>query len=352
MPIVIPQSAYPLSWPAGVSRTPERDRKDSPFHKVQADQYGSRRRFNLNNGHGITKIRDELAKMGAVQTMISSNLQLRSDGFPYADGPQNPGDVGVAVYWARYEHRRGRDELVPFCMPCDKWNRIADNLYAIGMSIEALRGMERWGCVSVEQAFAGFAALPPGSGHDSAQRPWRVVFDVERSMCCPSEICSPSCAAATATRSRSTTPTAAAIRTSPPNSTSRLPPPRRSSPSSLPLASKETPEMPRVRHNDSGDPANDVCGNPRCRHVRAKHDGGCTGKRYDPFNNVGDSCRCKAFVEPKPKPVTPPGAVELQASWRGDPPVAGDYLMSPVRPRFAYRIIEILGRKDQRARRW
>jgi hypothetical protein len=178
MPIVIPQSAYPLSWPAGVSRTPERDRKDSPFHKVQADQYGSRRRFNLNNGHGITKIRDELAKMGAVQTMISSNLQLRSDGFPYADGPQNPGDVGVAVYWARYEHRRGRDELVPFCMPCDKWNRIADNLYAIGMSIEALRGMERWGCVSVEQAFAGFAALPPGSGQDATLRPWRVVFDI------------------------------------------------------------------------------------------------------------------------------------------------------------------------------
>jgi hypothetical protein len=103
--------------------------------------------------------------------------------------------------------------------------------------------------------------------------------------------------------------------------------------------------MPRVRHNDSGDPANDVCGNPRCRHVRAKHDGPCTGKRYDPFNNVGDSCRCKAFAEPKPKPVVPPGTVNLQASWRGEPPVPGDYLMSPVRPRFAFRIIEILKRK-------
>lgn len=173
--IVIPKNAYPLTWPAGIPRT--RNQRTSVFHKSQRDAVGSIKRFSLNNGHGLTKVRRELKNIGAVASVISTNLQLRSDGLPYADGPQRPGgDVGVAVYWTRRESRGGTTVLVPYCMPCDRWDRIADNLYAIGMSIEALRGMERWGCVSVEQAFAGFAALPPGSDNGHTQRPWREVL--------------------------------------------------------------------------------------------------------------------------------------------------------------------------------
>ena len=177
MAIVIPQSAYPLTWPAGVPRTPGHERRQSKFGKIQKNQHGFRESFKLNNGHGLDKVRNELRNMGAVAMVISSNLQLRSDGLPYSDGPQNPGgDVGVAVYWTRYAGVGRKTKLTPYCIPCDRWNRIADNLYAIGMSIEALRGMERWGCVSVEQAFAGFAALPPGETADAPARPWREVL--------------------------------------------------------------------------------------------------------------------------------------------------------------------------------
>ncbi|HZJ65906.1 MAG TPA: hypothetical protein VFD36_20505 [Kofleriaceae bacterium] len=164
--IVIPQNAYPLAWPPGVPRTEFPKKSNFGHVHHESGQFGTTRRMTpRQNGDGISFIRRQLKNLDAVTIVISSNLQLRSDGLPYADGPQRPaGDAGVAVYWTRNERRRGGLQLVPYCMPCDAWERIADNLYAIGLSIEAMRGMERWGCVSVEQAFSGFAALPPGSG--------------------------------------------------------------------------------------------------------------------------------------------------------------------------------------------
>ncbi len=54
------------------------------------------------------------------------------------------------------------------CFACDKWQDVYDNIYAIGKTIEALRGIERWGTGDmVEQAFTGFVALPaPKSPHE------------------------------------------------------------------------------------------------------------------------------------------------------------------------------------------
>jgi len=33
--------------------------------------------------------------------------------------------------------------------------------------------------------------------------------------------------------------------------------------------------------------------------------------------------------------------MKLRARWLGSPPRTGDYLMSPTRPRFAYRVLEV-----------
>lgn len=164
--IVIPKEAYPLTWPQGVKRTQWREY--SKFDKCA-------------NGREIDRIRNELKLAGAKTIVISSNLPLKEDGFPYAVGTQVPnGDPGVAVYWTRSE-KRGREwKLIPYCMPCDRWNRLADNLHAIALSIGAMRGMERWGAVSVEQAFAGFAALPPGGDEqiipEQPHVDWRTVL--------------------------------------------------------------------------------------------------------------------------------------------------------------------------------
>jgi len=56
------------------------------------------------------------------------------------------------------------------CLACDRWDKVQDNIYAIAMTIEPLRGIERWGSGSmVEQAFTGFFALP------APKSPWEIL---------------------------------------------------------------------------------------------------------------------------------------------------------------------------------
>jgi hypothetical protein len=79
-----------------------------------------------------------------------------------------PRDLGVAVYF--------RLKNADICLPCDAWNRVEHNPWAVVKDIEAQRGRLRWGVGSVEQAFAGYAALPaPG-------RDWHEVLGLTRSI--------------------------------------------------------------------------------------------------------------------------------------------------------------------------
>lgn len=129
--------AYPLQWPTGKPRT----------------MYQSASRFGDRNiGEATAVLTKEINLLGGSSLVISSNLKLRLDGLPYAN-QANPADKGVAVYFT-YKKRQ-------MCFSCDRWDRIQDNIYAIAMTINALRGIERWGSGSmVEQAFTGFVALP------------------------------------------------------------------------------------------------------------------------------------------------------------------------------------------------
>lgn len=100
--------------------------------------------------------------------------------------------------------------------------------------------------------------------------------------------------------------------------------------------------MPRQIHNDSGDPARDVCGRSLCGHQRRGHNGPCTAKRLDPFDNRALPCRCPGFVEPrKPASKRPTDVVSIRLTWQGAEPAVGDFLMSQHRPRFAYRIEDV-----------
>lgn len=141
------QTAYPLSWPEGWART--RFRKESPFMRSMA--YGARRRSMDEARRGLA---GEISRLGATREVLSTNVKLRIDGLPYSNQAQ-PADPGAAVYF----QLKGR----PVSLACDKWSRVEDNIWAIVKHIEALRGQERWGVGSVEQAFRGYTALPaPG----------------------------------------------------------------------------------------------------------------------------------------------------------------------------------------------
>ena len=135
-------NAFPLCWPDGWERTPIDAITWSRF-KVTPDQA----RKNLLN-----EIR-RLVGFGyrRENVIISTNIKLRLDGEPYA-GLRPPEDKGVAVY---FEYKKK-----PMAFACDRWNAIHDNMQSIAKTIEALRGIERWGASDMmERAFTGFAQI-------------------------------------------------------------------------------------------------------------------------------------------------------------------------------------------------
>jgi hypothetical protein len=133
-------AAYPLSWPEGWPRA--KHRKVSPY-KVSTDS-------------ALESLLGDLRLMGARNVIVSSNVPLRRDGTMYRGDHSESAmpDPGVALYW---DDRQGNPRVIA----CDVWRTVRENVRALGMAIEYLRGLERCGASSIlERAFAGFARLP------------------------------------------------------------------------------------------------------------------------------------------------------------------------------------------------
>lgn len=143
------RTAYPLSWPHG--RPQSSSRAMSKFDT------------------SFTKARDfliaELERLGTRDALLSTNVPLRLDGPPRGDTSPT-GSPGVAVYFTY----KGKS----MAFACDRWNRVGDNIHAIAKTIEALRGIARWGTGDMMQAaFAGFSALPAPT---AMGKPWREIL--------------------------------------------------------------------------------------------------------------------------------------------------------------------------------
>lgn len=129
-------TAYPLSWPFYRKRCVKP--KNAPFKTT----FGKARDLLVH----------EIKKIGGSNIIISTNIPLRRDGLPYASSTPVI-DSGVAVYF-NYKDKQ-------MCFACDKWSMITHNIQAIYKTLEALRGIERWGSGDMrETAFSGFIALP------------------------------------------------------------------------------------------------------------------------------------------------------------------------------------------------
>ena len=132
-----PIEAFPLCWPDGWPR-----RKNYQRSKYEVT---------------FIRARDELLRElhagRARHVVISSNVPLRRDGIPLAN-MREPSDPGVAVYW---DDRNGKARVIA----CDVWRTVRENLRAVGLTIEALRSIDRAGASELlERAFSGFARLP------------------------------------------------------------------------------------------------------------------------------------------------------------------------------------------------
>lgn len=152
---------FPLAWPMGWKRT------NNP-------QYSRFRPGSVS--YESKNVFHQLRLMGARNIVISSNMRYRQDGLPYAQ--QNVTDKGVAVYFTL--------DGVEQCIPCDKWYSLEANLRAISKTIEALRGIERWGAKEmVNAAFRGFQALPESIVTAPPKRDWWVILGVSENADAP-----------------------------------------------------------------------------------------------------------------------------------------------------------------------
>lgn len=158
------RAPYPLQWPEGWARTRYRDRS----------QFDKSRGFNAARDGAI----HQLELFRASHIVITSNLPVNSKGLPHHTSSGQISDPGIAVWWIK----GGKEHA----LACDRWLSAVENMRAIEKTLEALRGIDRWGSQQmVEQAFAGFAALPPGSGESVGEvevhkhvETWRDIFGV------------------------------------------------------------------------------------------------------------------------------------------------------------------------------
>lgn len=158
---------FPLSWPNNQPRTESWDRKRAQFRtQGSKSSFGYQPSRKHTIAESATELEQEIRRMGGEAMIISSNLKVKSNGLPYS-GQRTPDDPGVAVYFKWHER-----DLV---FACDKWLSIEDNLWAIVKHIEALRGQERWGVGSLDQAFMGYAALP-----DPDQLEWWQILHLPK----------------------------------------------------------------------------------------------------------------------------------------------------------------------------
>ena len=169
------EQRYPLSWPSGWKRTASHQRQRANFRtsggsrtefvngQPMTTRYAARQ---LSVADAIKRLSGELGRLGASNEVLSTNVAVRLDGLPRSGQPE-PTDPGAAVYF--------RLQGKPRCLACDRWSRVADNIAAIAQHIDALRRIERYGVGTMEQAFAGYAALP-ASAED-----WSIVLGVSTS---------------------------------------------------------------------------------------------------------------------------------------------------------------------------
>lgn len=128
---------YPLRW------LPQQPRTKSPKRATFGAWSMARVGPSLVN---------ELRLLGAKLVVITSNLQVRADRTGFLSN-QRVDDAGIVVYFELKGKRKA--------MACDRWSLPEHNVRALVKSIEAIRGLERWGGSDfLDGLFTGFEALP------------------------------------------------------------------------------------------------------------------------------------------------------------------------------------------------
>lgn len=174
--------AYPLQWPANKPRSNNRERARFSIKKTVTSSYGSSysRNKELTMYEAVNRLLGELDRYTRTgrnfripkqSIVISTNIPVKKDGTPYSNF-KKPDDPGVAVYF----NLDGR----PYCLPCDKWDRVEDNIAAIASHVNAMRGIESWGVGEAHDHYVGFKALPE-NGSNTSYQAWYETLGISQS---------------------------------------------------------------------------------------------------------------------------------------------------------------------------
>lgn len=148
---------FPLEWPLGWQRT--RMRRHGQFRH-------DRRPITMERA--CWRLQEQLDKLRVTQATLSTNASLTLTGRPRGNDGQLA-DPGAAVYFTFKKK--------PTVLACDTYYGLADNIAALAAHLEALRAIERYGVGTIEQALAGYKALPADTAAD-----WRAVFGLARDL--------------------------------------------------------------------------------------------------------------------------------------------------------------------------
>lgn len=158
---------YPLAWPAGRPRTPPKER--------EPDRYQAK-----TVSGAVTLLDVEIKRWRAPERAARIVMhELTSD--PAPRGRDDPADPGAALWFTL----GGKDITARaglMVLACDKFRRLAQNIRAIGLTMERLRLVDEIGAYSLVAAVEGARALPPPAGWkgsaDQDSQPWHLTLQV------------------------------------------------------------------------------------------------------------------------------------------------------------------------------
>jgi hypothetical protein len=125
--------------------------------------------FKSSYSSTLTIIDRELRAVSAESVICKLALppgQFTIEGRPYVNArPDHPGVV--LAFTKRIKTATG-PRRIPLNFPCDRFVTWESNLRAIGLALEALRKVDRYGVTQNAEQYTGFKALPPaGPTHEA-----------------------------------------------------------------------------------------------------------------------------------------------------------------------------------------
>lgn len=126
--------------------------------------------FRVKYSARLDLLEKELYYLGAREILVQaffSRDEIRNDGWPRSSArPRKP---GVIVSFTNKQREQ-------FSFPCDTYDAWEDNLYAIALSLEALRTVDRYGVTQRAEQYQGWKQIESPAHQQQKDSEWAYGF--------------------------------------------------------------------------------------------------------------------------------------------------------------------------------